>query len=66
MPVNIECSKKMGISDDIVDTTVSLGTSFHKDGSVSVTDKGRGLPTGMHESGKSTPEVIYGILKLEI
>ena len=34
MPVNIECSKKMGISDDIVDTTVSLGASFHKDGSV--------------------------------
>ena len=34
MPVNIECSKKMGIPDDIVDTTVSLGTSFHKDGSV--------------------------------
>ena len=34
MPVNMECSKNMGISDDIVDTTVSLGTSFHKDGSV--------------------------------
>lgn len=34
MPVNIDCSKKMGISEDIVDTTVSLGTSFHKDGSV--------------------------------
>lgn len=34
MPVNIECSKKMGISSDIVETTVSLGTSFHKDGSV--------------------------------
>ena len=34
MPVNIECSKKIGISSDIVDTTVSLGTSFHKDGSV--------------------------------
>ena len=34
MPVNMECSKKMGISEDIVDTTVSLGTSFHKDGSV--------------------------------
>ena len=34
MPVNIECTKKIGISDDIAETTVSLGTSFHKDGSV--------------------------------
>lgn len=34
MPVNIECAKKIGVSSDIADTTVSLGTSFHKDGSV--------------------------------
>ena len=34
MPINIECSKKIGISSDIAETTVSLGTSFHKDGSV--------------------------------
>lgn len=34
MPVNIECTKKMGVSGDIAETTVSLGTSFHKDGSV--------------------------------
>ena len=33
MPVNIEYTSKMGTSKDIVDTTVSLGTSFHKDGS---------------------------------
>ena len=34
IPVNIECSKKMGVPDDIAETTVPLGTSFHKDGSI--------------------------------
>ncbi|MEG1506518.1 MAG: dicarboxylate/amino acid:cation symporter [Bacilli bacterium] len=33
MPVNIECAKRIGVSNDIAETTVSLGTSFHKDGS---------------------------------
>jgi topoisomerase-4 subunit B len=35
---------------------------LHKDGSITIADNGRGVPTGMHESGKSTPEVIYTIL----
>lgn len=34
IPVNIECTKKMGVPDDIAETTVPLGTSFHKDGSI--------------------------------
>ena len=35
---------------------------LHKDGSITIADNGRGVPVGMHESGKSTPEVIYTIL----
>ncbi len=35
---------------------------LQKDGSVSIEDNGRGVPVGMHESGMSTPEVIYTIL----
>lgn len=34
IPVNIECSKKMGVPADIAETTIPLGTSFHKDGSI--------------------------------
>lgn len=33
VPLNIECTKKIGVPKDIAETTVSLGTSFHKDGS---------------------------------
>ncbi|MBR1417187.1 MAG: DNA gyrase subunit B [Bacilli bacterium] len=35
---------------------------LEKDGSITIADNGRGVPIGMHESGKSTPEVIYTIL----
>ncbi len=34
IPVNIENTKKMGVSEDIAETTIPLGTSFHKDGSI--------------------------------
>lgn len=34
IPVNIEASKNIGVSTDIADTIIPLGTSFHKDGSI--------------------------------
>lgn len=34
IPVNAKCAKNIGVSDDIADTTIPLGTSFHKDGSI--------------------------------
>lgn len=34
IPVNVETSKKIGVSNDIAETIIPLGTSFHKDGSI--------------------------------
>ena len=55
------------IVDNAIDEAINgfgnyIKIILHKDGSVSVEDQGRGVPVGMHESGKSTPEVIYTVL----
>ena len=34
IPGNIEAAKKMGVTEDIAETVIPLGTSFHKDGSI--------------------------------
>lgn len=44
-----------GFNDKIIVT-------LNKDGSVSVEDHGRGIPTGMHKSGRPVPEVIFTTL----
>ncbi len=55
------------IVDNAVDEAINgygdyIRIVMHTDGSVSVEDHGRGVPVGMHESGRSTPEVIYTVL----
>ena len=55
------------IIDNSVDEIINgygnkITVRINKDGSITVADNGRGVPTGMHKSGKSTPEVIYTIL----
>ncbi|WP_419181879.1 DNA topoisomerase IV subunit B [Nosocomiicoccus massiliensis] len=55
------------ITDNAVDEIINgygnkIEITINKNGSITVSDNGRGLPTGMHQSGKSTPEVIFTIL----
>ena len=55
------------IVDNSIDEVINgfgdkIIVTLHKDGSISVEDFGRGLPVGLHASGKSTPEVIYTVL----
>ena len=55
------------IVDNSIDEVINgygkkIKVTMHSDGSLSVSDEGRGVPVGMHSSGMSTPEVIYTVL----
>ena len=55
------------IVDNAIDEVINgygnyIKITIHEDNSISVEDHGRGVPVGMHASGKSTPEVIYTVL----
>ncbi|MBQ6477062.1 MAG: DNA topoisomerase IV subunit B [Bacilli bacterium] len=55
------------IVDNSIDEAINgygdkITITIHKDKSLSVEDHGRGIPTGMHPSGKTTPEVIFTVL----
>ncbi|MDU4696034.1 MULTISPECIES: DNA topoisomerase IV subunit B [Paenibacillus] len=39
-----------------------IDITLNKDGSVTVIDNGRGIPTAMHKTGVPTPQVVYTIL----
>ena len=55
------------IVDNAIDESINgfgnkIVVTLTKSGSIIVKDEGRGVPIGMHASGKSTPEVIYTVL----
>ncbi|QXE03214.1 DNA topoisomerase IV subunit B [Terribacillus sp. DMT04] len=55
------------IVDNSVDEALAgygekINVIIHKDNSISVEDFGRGMPTGMHATGRPTPEVIFTVL----
>lgn len=39
-----------------------IDVTIHKEGSITVYDNGRGIPTGMHKMGIPTPQVVFTIL----
>lgn len=55
------------IIDNAVDEALAgygneINVKIYQDNSISVRDNGRGIPTGLHETGKPTTEVIFTIL----
>ena len=53
--------------DNAIDEVINgygnkIKVTINENGSITVEDEGRGVPTGMHSSGMSTPEVIYTVL----
>ncbi len=55
------------IIDNSIDEVINdygnhITVTINEDKSVTVFDNGRGIPIGMHETGKSTPEVIFTTL----
>lgn len=55
------------IVDNAVDEALSgfgdrIDVTINTDGSLSVSDRGRGMPVGMHATGKPTVEVIFTVL----
>ena len=48
------------VDEALAGACTNIGVNIHPDGSLTITDDGRGIPTGMHaEKGRSTLELVF-------
>ena len=66
IPVNMECAKRIGVPDDIAETTIPLGTSFHKDGSIIGSMFKIMFLVCLFGTAMSTPSQIFGMLGIAL
>src|SRR5699024_4910421 len=50
------------VDEELSDNEDKIEVIIHKDKSISIADIGRGIPTGQHQTVKSTIEVIFTVL----
>lgn len=62
IPINIKSAEKMGVPEDIAETTIPLGTSFHKDGSVIGSVFKIMFLVGLFGTSLATAGEVFGVL----
>ncbi|MDQ0111451.1 DNA topoisomerase IV subunit B [Paenibacillus harenae] len=50
------------VDEHLAKFCTAIDVTLHKNGSITVHDNGRGIPTGMHKTGVPTPQVVFTIL----
>lgn len=66
IPANIKAAKEIGVSDDIAETTIPLGTSFHKDGTIIGSMFKIMFLVCLFRIEMSTPGQIFGMLGIAL
>ncbi|GIP15057.1 DNA topoisomerase 4 subunit B [Paenibacillus montaniterrae] len=50
------------VDEHLAKFCTAIDVTIHKNGSITILDNGRGIPTAMHKSGIPTPQVVFTIL----
>jgi len=50
------------VDEHLAKFCTNIDVTIHKNGSITIQDNGRGIPTGIHKSGIPTPQVVFTIL----